>query len=144
MMIERTVIPLLAIVLGSGLSADELIYEHTNPAFGGNALNGNWLLNNAQAQDTFKDPDQKSDDLAEESELDQFNEQLERIALSRLASELTRRFMDGELPTLETDNFLITSVTNDDGSTTITTTDKATGDKVEFILGLTPDLEVIP
>ena len=144
MMVYRTAIPLLAVVLAGGVSADELVYGHINPAFGGSALNGNWLLTNAQAQDTFKDPDRRSDDLAEESDLDKFAETLERIALSRIASELTQRFMDGEMPTLETDNFIITSTTNDDGSTTVTTTDKATGDTTEFILGFTPDLDSIP
>ena len=142
-MINRTVIPLLAVILAGGVCADELVYQHINPAFGGNVLNGNWLLTNAQAQNTFKDPDRRSEDL-EESELDKFSETLERIALSRIASELTRRFMDGEMPTLETDNFIITTTTNDDGSTTITTTDKATGDTTEFILGFTPDLDTVP
>lgn len=143
-MVYRTAIPLLAVVLAVGVSADELVYGHINPAFGGSTLNGNWLLTNAQAQDTFKDPDRRSDDLAEESELDRFTATLERIAFSRIASELTQQFLDGERPSLETDNFIITSLTNDDGSTTITTTDKATGETTEIILGFSPDLDTIP
>ena len=38
---------------GSSLTtgqATELVYTPVNPAFGGNPLNGSWMLNNAQAQ----------------------------------------------------------------------------------------------
>ena len=37
--------------------ATELVYTPVNPAFGGNPLNGTWLLNNAQAQNDYDDPD---------------------------------------------------------------------------------------
>ena len=135
MMLVRTAIPLLAVISWTSIIADELVYAPVNPSFGGSSLNGNWLLSQAQAQDTFKDDD--SEDLAE-SELDKFNATLERIVLSRLASELTRSFLDGELPVLETDNFIISTETSDDGQTTITTTDKATGDSIEFVIGEAP------
>ena len=39
--------------------ATELVYTPVNPAFGGNPLNGTWLLNNAQAQNDYDDPDLK-------------------------------------------------------------------------------------
>lgn len=37
-------------------SATELVHTPVNPAFGGNPLNGTWLLNNAQAQNDHDDP----------------------------------------------------------------------------------------
>ena len=133
-MLHRTTCCLLGILWGTGVSADELIYEPINPAFGGNPLNGNWLLNNSQVQDTFKDPDLESRDLAPQSELDKFNDTLERIVLSRLASQLTQAFLDGDASFLETEFLLITTTTNPDGSTTITTTDKTTGQTTEVII----------
>ena len=36
--------------------ATELVYTPVNPSFGGNPLNGTWLLNNAQAQNDHDDP----------------------------------------------------------------------------------------
>ena len=52
---------LLLLGLGScGLvQATELVYTPINPSFGGNPLNGTWLLNNAQAQNDYDDPDLK-------------------------------------------------------------------------------------
>ncbi len=42
------------------VQATELVYTPVNPAFGGNLLNGTWLLNNAQAQNDYDDPDLKN------------------------------------------------------------------------------------
>ena len=42
---------IVAGVLSAGaVSASELIYRPTNPSFGGDPLNGNWLLSQATAQ----------------------------------------------------------------------------------------------
>jgi curli production assembly/transport component CsgF len=132
----RRLIPfLIAGLCTTSVSADELVYQPINPAFGGNPLNGNWLLNNAQAQDTFEDPDTRSSpDLARQSDLDRFNETLERIVLSRIATQLSEKFLEGEASFLETQNLLITTTTNPDGSTTITTTDKITGQVTEVVI----------
>ena len=117
--------------------ADELVYTPINPSFGGSPLNGTWLLGNAQAQNTFEDPaDAESDDLAKKSDLDNFNETVERIALSRIASQLVSSFLDGDANYLETGN-LILEITEDPvtGKTTIKTTDKTTGDVTIIDLG---------
>ena len=123
-----------------GALADELVYQPVNPAFGGSPLNGDWLLRNAQAQDTFEDPNAKSADLARQSELDRFNDTLERIALSRIASAALDEFTfaDGTTSFVETDNFIIEATTTVDGVTTVTTTDKSTGAVSTFVLGSTP------
>ena len=125
--------------MACGTSADELVYTPVNPAFGGSPLNGDWLLLNAQGQDTFEDPKTKSKDLASQSELDRFNDTLERIALSRIASQLVDSFLSGEASFLETSNFIIEATTDEaTGLTTITTTDKSTGAVSTFVLGSTP------
>lgn len=36
-------------------TASELVYTPINPSFGGNPLNGQWLLSSAQAQNRFKE-----------------------------------------------------------------------------------------
>lgn len=41
---------LLCTVAASGASASQLVYRATNPSFGGDPLNGNWLLSQASAQ----------------------------------------------------------------------------------------------
>jgi curli production assembly/transport component CsgF len=116
--------------------ATELVYVPVNPAFGGNALNGNALLNNAQAQDDNRDP--ASEDLGpgEKSSLDSFNEMLQRAVLSRLASSVTSSIIgpDGELVpgTVETNDFVITVIDVGGGMLEITTTDRATGDTTVF------------
>lgn len=134
--LRRTTLACLGAIWACSAPAEELIYVPVNPAFGGNPLNGNWLLNNAQAQDTFEDPDAKSEDLAGQSELDRFNDTLERIALSRIASQLVESFLDGDASFLETDNFIIESTIDPvTGETIITTTDKNTGATSTFVLG---------
>jgi curli production assembly/transport component CsgF len=116
--------------------ADELVYQPVNPSFGGNPLNGNWLLNNAQAQNTFEDDVDLRDE--EQSDLDNFNELLQRSILSRVASAITKSIVGegGELMpgTIETSDFIIDIVDVGGGELMITTTDKATGESTSFSL----------
>lgn len=45
-----SVLTALALLLSASPAlATELIHQMVNPAFGGNPLNGSWLLSNAQA-----------------------------------------------------------------------------------------------
>ncbi|MBU0583133.1 MAG: curli assembly protein CsgF [Alphaproteobacteria bacterium] len=37
-------------MLAGSAAASELVYQPTNPSFGGDPLNGNWLLSQATAQ----------------------------------------------------------------------------------------------
>lgn len=117
--------------------ATELVYTPVNPAFGGNPLNGNFLLNSAQLQDDYKDPATK--DLAnDQSDLEQFNDLLQRTVLNRVASAATRDIIDattGELlpGTLETTDFIIDIVAvPNTNNLQITTTDKVTGQTTTF------------
>ena len=75
---------LAGLLLSTGASATELVYTPVNPSFGGSPLNGAWLLGNAQAQNSKKDPDAiyRSSLLENQSALDRFTSQLESRLLS--------------------------------------------------------------
>lgn len=119
----------------SGLAlATELIYEPVNPNFGGNPLNGSYLLNNAQAQDRHKDPDREDLTYEQPSALDRFTDSLE----TRLLNQLLTDVGNGNSGELITDDFIVQIVDND-GVLTVLITDRNTGDKSEIIVsGLNP------
>ncbi len=130
----RNSIFILMVLMPCSLYAGSFVYVPKNPSFGGNALNGTVLLNNAQAQNTFKDPDLDEDS----SGLDDFNDSLQRSLLSRLTSTLSQSMVDDEgnlIPgTLETADYIIDIVDQGDGSVSVTTTDKLTGDSTTFVI----------
>lgn len=124
-----------ALPLASGLAcATELIYEPVNPNFGGNPLNGGYLLNNAQAQDRHKDPDREDFGFEQPTALDRFTDSLE----TRLLNQLLTDVGNGNSGELVTDDFIVQIVDND-GVLTVLVTDRNTGDKSEIIVtGLNP------
>ncbi|AWF82612.1 curli production assembly protein CsgF [Microbulbifer sp. A4B17] len=124
----------VALLLSSNGNTTELIYEPVNPNFGGNPLNGTYLLQNAQSQDRNEDPD-KPDSLYEQpSALDRFTDSLE----TRLLNQLLTDVGDGNSGELITDDFIVQIVDND-GVLTVLITDRGTGDKSEIIVsGLNP------
>jgi curli production assembly/transport component CsgF len=117
-------------VLGVAATAGELVYYPTHPAFGGSPGNGGVLLNEANAQNTYKDPDSPRG-ATQKSELEKFNERLQSAVLNRIANALTQDIIsdDGALQpgTIETDDFTITITDNGDGLLVISTVDKNTG-----------------
>jgi curli production assembly/transport component CsgF len=89
---KRTVVGwmLVGVVTALGLlgapgqaEAQQLVYRPTNPAFGGNPLNQQWLLSTAEAQR----PDEPRD-LFQRNPLDDFQSGLQRQILSSLSREL--------------------------------------------------------
>ncbi|MVV46846.1 curli production assembly protein CsgF [Pseudomonas sp. PB120] len=117
------------------VQATELVYTPINPSFGGNPLNGTWLLNNAQAQNDFDDPDLKNrSSVAGTSALERFSSQLQ----SRLLGQLLDNISTGNTGSLSTDAFIV-NVVDDSGALTIEVTDRATGEVSEIkVNGLTP------
>ncbi len=91
---------LLGLGSGSVVQATELVYTPINPSFGGNPLNGTWLLNNAQAQNDYDDPDLKSRTaVAGTSALERFTSQLQ----SRLLGQVLDNISSGNSGSLSTD-----------------------------------------
>ncbi|MFL0803119.1 MAG: curli assembly protein CsgF [Agarilytica sp.] len=125
----------VSMMMSTGVFASSLLYTPVNPSFGGSPLNGNMLLNSAQAQNTIKDPDLEDD---EENALDDFNDRLQRSLLSRLTSSIASNFVDdtGSLIPGQTvtEDFVIDVIDEGDGRVRVTTTDRNTGDSTTFIV----------
>jgi len=82
--------------------ATELVYTPVNPNFGGNPLNGPTLLNEAQAQNDYKDPDLKRSTTTATSALERFSQHPQRQHRQphhrRLHRQCHRRFGLAEYP----------------------------------------------
>ncbi|AFU98984.1 curli assembly protein CsgF [Simiduia agarivorans] len=121
------------LLASTGAIGSELIYTPTNPAFGGNPINGNYLLSNAQAQDTYKNPD-LGEGYSTPSDLDRFTSSLQ----SRLLSQLLTDVGSGNSGSIETDAFIVDLV-DIDGVLTVTITDRETNEVTEIVVsGLNP------
>ncbi|MDD0974761.1 curli assembly protein CsgF [Pseudomonas fontis] len=127
---------LLLASLATQGTATELVYTPVNPSFGGNPLNGTWLLNNAQAQNDHEDPaiKNRTSGLAATSALERFSSQLQ----SRMLSQLLDNIANGNTGSMSTDSFII-NVIDDSGALSIQVTDRATGEvSVIEVSGLNP------
>lgn len=122
------------IFYGASTFATQLIYEPVNPNFGGNPLNGTFLLQNAQSQDDNQDPTDIDNLYKQPSALDRFTDSLE----TRLLNQLLTDVGDGNSGELVTDDFIV-QIVDTDGVLTVLITDRATGDKSEIVVsGLNP------
>lgn len=118
---------LLGAGLHASLHATELVYTPVNPSFGGNPLNGTYLLNNAQAQNKHSDPELGS--RLGTSALSRFSSQLE----SRLLNQLLTNIENGQPGTLTTSAFII-DILDEDGVLSIVITERASGQVSEIIV----------
>ncbi|WJG10777.1 curli assembly protein CsgF [Aliiglaciecola sp. LCG003] len=76
----------LAIALGLfgvGAQSTELVYEPINPSFGGNPLNGSFLLNKANSQNTH------TASTSDRTYAERLQESLERAYINRIVREVT-------------------------------------------------------
>lgn len=134
----RTLAAVLLAASACAAQAGPLVYQPVNPTFGGNPLNGNYLLGRAQSQDNHKDPAASSalNPLGSQSQLEQFNNALQQAVLSRVSAAVSSSIIgaDGRLipGTVETQNFNITIADLGGGRIRITTTDKLTGSSTSF------------
>ena len=145
---ERNMRRLSNVVLGTALigmlcllivtaTASPLVYTPVNPAFGGNPMNGQILLNTAQAINKFKDP---SLDMNKKTSAQRFNETLQRSIISRLSFTAASGMVDanGNLVDtgttgIQTSDFTITIANlNGTGEMVVNVEDKATGDLTTF------------
>ncbi|MHA7128920.1 curli production assembly/transport component CsgF [Algoriphagus namhaensis] len=111
--------------------SQRMAFRFTNPAFGGDTFNYQWMLSSAQAQDTFEDP--RSNELDRfgfnRDPLSTFSEDLNRQILSRLSRELvTRQFGEDQI---NEGSYLLgdyqIDIGNTGGGLNITITDSRTG-----------------
>lgn len=120
----------------SNANSTELVYTPVNPSFGGNPLNGQVLLNSAQAQNKTRDPEEALSRQLSTSPLQQFNDTLQRSILGRLAAASTSQVVDqsGRLipGRVETGDFVISISEQGSGVLLITTTDKQTSTSTSF------------
>lgn len=110
----------LLALLCSSAAATELVYTPINPSFGGNPINGNFLLQKAQSQNAHQ-PENRGLTFVEK-----FQDALER----NIINSLTRRIADGELVegVYNTGEFLIEVSSGTDGSVIVNITNLETGE----------------
>lgn len=90
---------LLALLSMGQLEAQDFIYTPTNPAFGGDTFNYQWMLSSAQAQNSLTDPNAQTgiSGFARDPLVD-FQESLNRQILSQLSRQIvTSQFGEGAL-----------------------------------------------
>lgn len=119
--------------------ASELVYVPVNPNFGGSPSNGPGLLAGASATSKHTQTGLGGSSPLNQTPLEQFNQTLERMMMSQLASAATSKLMgqDGKLlpGTFSTENFIITVTDLGGGMLRVTTTDKASGAVTSFEVG---------
>jgi len=124
---------------GGAVQATELVYVPVNPNFGGSPNNAPGLLAIASATNKHGLDSGLGSSSLNQTPLQQFNQTLERMVLSQLASSATSRLMgqDGKLVpgTFSTENFIITVTDLGGGILRVTTTEKATGVVTSFEVG---------
>lgn len=108
----------------------ELVYQPTNPSFGGDPFVGSYLLGKAQAQDTHKDSSRPS------FEPDSPTERLIQSLQSRLISRLISDVSSGEISegAFDSEDFGVV-VSDEGGRLVINVTDKITGDITSVNVG---------
>ncbi|MGU3412147.1 curli production assembly/transport protein CsgF [Enterobacteriaceae bacterium C34A] len=102
--------------------AGNMVFQFVNPNFGGNPNNGAFLLNEAQAQNSYKAPG--GDDFGYEapSALDNFTSAIQ----SQLLSGLLGNVATGKPGRLVTNDFIV-DIQNSNGLLTLNVTDRSTG-----------------
>ncbi|MEO7494083.1 MAG: curli assembly protein CsgF [Massilia sp.] len=128
------------LVLASGFThATELVYVPVNPNFGGSPNNAPGLLAIGSATNKHGLQSGLGGSSLNQTPLQQFNQTLERMVLSQLASAATSKLMgqNGKLVpgTFTTENFIITVTDLGGGILRVTTTEKATGVVTSFEVG---------
>lgn len=73
----------LVVIFSSGARASDLVYTPINPSFGGSPLNGSYLLNKANGQNTHSAPSN------DRTYGDRLQESLERAYINRIVREIT-------------------------------------------------------
>jgi curli production assembly/transport component CsgF len=118
------------------LNAQQFTYRPINPAFGGDTFNYQWMLQSAEAQNKFTDPNsaRNREDL---SDLDSFAEGLNRQLLSQLSRSLLRSqidFDEGLRPGTFTFGNLEVEVLESFDGLVVNILDTSTGDTTQVVI----------
>ncbi|KEQ19135.1 curli assembly protein CsgF [Endozoicomonas numazuensis] len=114
--------------------ASELVYSPVNPSFGGNPINGTYLLGNAQSQNKHTSGTTSS---SQRSSLDRFNDSLQSRLLSQLLADIGEGGQNSGM--LSTDDFIV-QIEQGSGGLNIISTDKNTGESTSITVdGLIAD-----
>lgn len=74
-------------------NAQDFVYRAKNPAFGGNYVNYSWLLNSANAQNTYKEKSTASDYRGYEYDpFANFEQDIQRRFFSQLSSQIINSY----------------------------------------------------
>jgi len=115
----------------------ELVYTPINPSFGGNPYNASWLMQQAEAQNTYKGAQDEGYSPYSTDPLENFKQSLNRSILSQFASQLTRNAF-GENNLLEPGHYeigdYIIDVTPGDQGIQVTIYDNTTGGETTIIV----------
>lgn len=125
---KKISLALFIFIIGLPVPASEMVYTPVNPSFGGNPLNGSYLLGNAQAQNDNSPPSSNNDSaFSQTSAIDRFTRSIE----SRLLSDLLTNVEDGTPGKLETTDFIV-DVISEDGALSILIYDKITNESTQI------------
>lgn len=103
--------------------AGNMTFQFRNPNFGGNPNNGSFLLNSAQAQNSYKDPAYDNDfGIEPPSALDNFTQAIQSQILGGLLTNINT----GKPGRMVTNDFII-DIANRDGQLQLNVTDRKTG-----------------
>ena len=87
----KNILTLIAFFLiGTSCFAQQFTYKPTNPAFGGDTFNYNWLLSSANAQNSDT---AERDEREEQSDLDRFGDNIN----SQILSQISRALLEQQL-----------------------------------------------
>ncbi|MDR3432639.1 MAG: curli production assembly/transport protein CsgF [Rouxiella aceris] len=114
---------ILSAILFSPLSwGGNMVFQFVNPNFGGNPNNGAFLLNEANAQNSYKDPSAYNFDSSTPTALETFSSALQ----SQLLGSLMGNISQGKPGRMVTQDFIV-DVQNTDGQLVMNVTDRSTG-----------------
>lgn len=115
-------IALIALLISPVAWGGNMVFQFVNPNFGGNPNNGSFLLNEANAQNSYKDPNGYDFDTSTPSPLDNFTS----VIQSQLLGNLMGNISQGKPGRLVTKDFIV-DVKNTDGRLTMNILDRTTG-----------------
>ena len=119
---QRTFAVMTLLLLSHPALAGNMTFQFRNPSFGGNPNNGPFLLNSAQAQNSYKDPSYDDYKIDTPSALDNFTQAIQSQLLGGLLTNINK----GKPGRMVTNDFIV-DISNRDGQIYLNVTDRKTG-----------------